>query len=98
VLNIGGQGEVAYAIDVNNLISPTMDPAQFIRPGRFILGDAAALPVRAGVADEVTGNRSPAGDDDFRGAVAAEALRVLRPGGRFHIWSVSGGGHIWLPA
>jgi hypothetical protein len=92
------QGEVAYAIDVNNLISPTMDPAQFIRPGRFILADAAALPVREDVADEVTGNRFPAGDDAFRGAVAVEALRVLRPGGRFRIWSVSGGGHIWLPA
>lgn len=98
VLNLGGQGEVGYAIDVNNLMSPTMNPAQFIRPGQFILGDAEALPVRTGVADEVTANRFPAGDDAFRNGVAAEALRVLRPGGWFRIWSVTGGGHVWVPA
>ena len=98
VLNIGGQGEVAYAIDVNSLISPTMEPVRFIRPGRFILGDATALPVRDGVADEVTGNRFPVGDDAFRADVAGEAFRVLRAGGRFRIWSITGAGRIWLPA
>jgi ubiquinone/menaquinone biosynthesis C-methylase UbiE len=98
VLNIGGQGEVVYAIDVNSLMSPTMEPARFIRPGRFILGDATALPVRDAVADEVIGNRFPTGDGAFRSDVAAEASRVVRAGGRFRIWSISGGGRIWLPA
>jgi hypothetical protein len=59
VINIGGQGEVAYAIDVNSLIEPSMPPKRFIRPGWFIQGDATALPVRSGIADDVTGNRFP---------------------------------------
>jgi|SRR5581483_6421027 len=98
VLNIGGQGEVAYAVDINNLVSPTVDPELFIHSGRFLLANATALPVRGGIADAVKGNRFPAGDASFRLAVAAEALRVLRPGGSFRIWSVSGGGRAWLPA
>jgi hypothetical protein len=97
VLNIGGEGEMAYAIDVNNLIEPSMPPTRFVRRGWFIQGDATALPVRSGVADEVTGNRFPAGnDEDWRQEVAAEAFRVLVPGGRFRIWSVAGGGAVWL--
>lgn len=98
VLNIGGQGEIAYAVDINNLISPTVDPELFIHSGRFIRADATALPVRSAVADAVKGNRFPAGDDDFRRAVAGEAFRVLRPAGVFRIWSASGGGRLWLPA
>jgi len=98
VLNIGGQGEIAYAVDINNLISPTIDPELFIHSRRFILADASALPVRSAVADAVKGNRFPAGDERFRQTVAAEAFRVLRPAGVFRIWSASGGGRLWLPA
>jgi hypothetical protein len=98
VLNIGGQGEIAYAVDINNLISPTVDPELFIHSGRFIRADVTALPVRSAVAEAVKGNRFPAGDEAFRLAVAAEAFRVLRPAGVFRIWSVSGGGRLWLPA
>jgi hypothetical protein len=98
VLNIGGQGEIAYAVDINNLVSPTVDPELFIHSGRFIQADASALPVRSAVADAVKGNRFPAGDDAFRRAVAAEAFRVLRPAGVFRIWSATGGGRLWLPA
>jgi hypothetical protein len=98
VLNVGGQGEIAYAVDINNLISPTVDPELFIHSGRFILADAIALPVRSAVADAVKGNRFPAGDESFRQTVAAEAFRVLRPAGMFRIWSASGGGRLWLPA
>ena len=98
VVNIGGQGEIAYAVDINNLVSPTVDPELFIHSGRFIRADATALPVRSAVADAVKGNRFPAGDEAFRLAVAAEAVRVLRPGGVFRIWSASGGGRLWLPA
>ena len=98
VLNIGGQGEIAYAIDINNLISPTVDPELFIHSGRFIRAVATALPVRSSVADAVKGNRFPAGDETFRLAVAAEAFRVLKPAGVFRIWSASGGGRLWLPA
>ena len=47
VLNIGGQGEIAYAVDINNLVSPTVDPELFMHSGRFIQADATALPVRA---------------------------------------------------
>ncbi|HEY0397477.1 MAG TPA: hypothetical protein VGF00_03775, partial [Acidimicrobiia bacterium] len=57
IINVGGQGEIAFAIDVNSLIEPTMPPRRFIRVGWFVQGDATALPVRSGVADEVTGNR-----------------------------------------
>lgn len=98
VLNIGGQGELAYAVDINNLVTPTVDPESFIHSGRFILADATALPVRSAIADAVKGNRFPAGNDGFRLAVAGEAFRVLRPGGVFRIWSSSGGGRLWLPA
>lgn len=98
VLNIGGQGEIAYAVDINNLVSPTVDPELFTHSGRFIRADATALPVRGAVADAVKGNRFPAGDETFRLAVAAEAFRVLRPAGVFRIWSASGGGRLWLPA
>jgi hypothetical protein len=97
VLNIGGQGEIAYAIDINNLISVNAPEASFIYSGRFIKADASALPVRTAVADAVKGNRFPAGDDAFRMAVAAEAFRVIRPGGLFRIWSASGGGRLWHP-
>ena len=55
VLNIGGQGEIAYAVDVNNLVSPTVDPELYIHSGRFIRADATALPVRSAVADTVKG-------------------------------------------
>ena|SRR5438105_7076954 len=98
VLNIGGQGELVYAVDINNLISPTVDPESFIHSGRFILADATALPIRSSIAEAVKGNRFPVGDDIFRSAVSAEALRVLKPAGVFRIWSTSGGGRLWLPA
>jgi hypothetical protein len=98
VLNLGGQGEAAYAIDINNLVSPTVDPDLFIHSGRFILADAKALPVRSAVADNVKGNRFPVGNEDFRLAVAVEAFRVLIPAGVFRIWSTSGGGRLWLPS
>jgi hypothetical protein len=100
IINVGGQAEVALAIDVNSLIEPTMPPRRFIRPGWFIQGDATALPVRSDVVDEVTANRFPAGSDaGWRQEVAREAFRVLTPrGGRFRIFSVSGGGAIWIPA
>jgi hypothetical protein len=96
VLNVGGQGEVVYAIDINNLISPTIPPARWIRPGRFIQADATALPIRADAALAVVANRFPAGDPAWRDTVAAEALRVLVTGGGFRIWSVTGGGFLWL--
>ena len=78
VLNIGGQGEIAYAIDINNLISPTVDPELFIHSGRFIRADATALPVRSSVADAVKGNRFPAGDETFRLAVSTHLKRTGR--------------------
>jgi hypothetical protein len=34
VINIGGQGEIAYAVDINNLVSPTVDPELFIHSGK----------------------------------------------------------------
>lgn len=98
VLNIGGQGEITYAVDINNLVTPTVDPELFIHSGRFIQADATALPVRSAVADTVKGNRFPAGNETFRQAVAAEAFRVLKSAGVFRIWSASGGGRLWLPA
>jgi len=53
-------------------------------------------PVRRDVAVEVVANRFPAGDSTWRDAVAVQALRVLVPGGAFRVWSVTGGGFLWL--
>jgi ubiquinone/menaquinone biosynthesis C-methylase UbiE len=82
VLNLGGEGEVAGAIDLNSLESTRRRPRSFVAAGSFIQGDFRRLPIRDGAVDEVIAShiplRIPDGDDV---TVAREAFRVLKPGG-----------------
>jgi hypothetical protein len=96
ILNLGGEGELVGAVDINNLVVPMRRPATWIRPGHFIQGDMTALPVRSDVAFEVQGNKLPMMSDGDRALVASEARRVLRPGGRVRLWASSGGGDPWV--
>lgn len=96
ILNLGGEGELAGAVDINNLVVPMRRPSTWIRAGRFIQGDMTALPVRAGVAFEVRGNKLPMMSDHDRSLVVSEARRVLRSGGTARLWASSGGGDPWV--
>lgn len=96
ILNLGGEGELVGAVDINNLVVPMHRPATWIRPGHFIQGDMTALPVRSGVAFEVQGNKLPMMSDGDRVLVVAEAIRVLRPRCTVRLWASSGGGDPWV--
>jgi len=96
VLNLGGESEVADAIDINSLVFPLREPGRWIRPGRFIQADMSALPIRAGVALEVMGRRLPMMSAQDRVAMVGESRRVLTTGGRIRLHATSGGGSLWL--
>jgi hypothetical protein len=82
VLNLGGEGEVPDAIDVNSLGAPRRGPETFVRPGAFIRADFRALPIRPDSVDAIVGRHIPLffhDRDDV--AVAREAYTVLVRGG-----------------
>ena len=86
ILNLGGEGEDPEAIDLNTLVSPQRSIVAIRRPGWLIEADFLVLPIRTDSIDEVRGNMVPLRLDRGHGEMlAAESLRVLRPGGRIRL-------------
>lgn len=88
VLNLGGEGEVTGAVNVNLLVAPTRRPPY---PSLVQADATLALPFRDGCADRVIANRFPI----FTGLtnvdqLALESLRVLKAGGDVAIMRSSG--------
>jgi hypothetical protein len=97
VVNLGGEGEVAGAVNVNAFIRPQMFDDQFTSrvPADLVVHRSAhdtGLPSDS--ADEVIANHFPIQHDelviDLDGTrvnvteLAGEIVRILRPGGRLH--------------
>jgi pilus assembly protein Flp/PilA len=94
VLNLGGEGEVPGAINVNNMEGLRRGPAAL--EGKPVLrADMTHMPIEPGSVDEVIGNKVPS-QFDFPDKVAAEAHRVLQSGGTIRINSVTGGAQRWV--
>jgi ubiquinone/menaquinone biosynthesis C-methylase UbiE len=95
VLNLGGEGEVAGAINLNSLVA-TMRPLSQIRAaGALIQGDFTRMPIADGVVDAIVGNRMPLQGYAAQ-AVASESFRVLKSGGWFRGYASTGGGSVLL--
>lgn len=90
VINLGGEGEVDGAVNVNLLVLTTRRPPFPL----LVVADAErALPIRTGVAEQVIARRFPM----FTGRtnieqLAREALRILAPGGIATIMRSNGPG------
>ncbi|WP_437513779.1 toxin TcdB middle/N-terminal domain-containing protein [Sorangium sp. So ce1099] len=97
VLNLGGEGEVPGAINLNNLDALIRDISIIKQQGEIVQGDMTNLPFRDQVFDEVIGNRLPSGGSAFSQSVANEAFRVLAVGGTVNVNSITMGQNGWLP-
>lgn len=95
ILNIGGEGEVPGAINVNTFHALRRPYGEIITQGPFIGGDFMRLPIRSASVDLVVGNMLPLvgsmADDVLR-----EAFRVLKSDRSFRAFASSGGGVILL--
>ncbi len=91
ILNLGGEGELPGAINVNL--------ATVSRSGRaipeLVVADLRQMPIASGSVDQIVCNKCPC-QGAFRFQLAAEAARVLKSGGSIAIWSVTRGGETWL--
>lgn len=96
VLNVGGEGEVPGAINLNNLVSPLRPMSRIVAAGLLVVGDFARMPIRDQAVDEVVGSRLPLIHEVGR-LLAHETYRVLRPGGQARLVAGTGGGPILLP-
>jgi hypothetical protein len=97
-VNIGGEGEVTGAINVNSLVFPLRTPASIKRAGPLIQGAFRLLPVRSGTLDEVVGNRLPALSGPDATPMCDEAFRVLRADGLVRLHASTGGGAVLMDA
>src|SRR3954468_24654045 len=94
ILNLGGEGEVTGAINMNSMVATLRNPA-WIRAHATPLVEADMLqpfPFNPESIDEVVGNRLPAFSPVERANIAAQSLLVLKRGGMIRIDnSLSGG-------
>ena len=95
VLNIGGEGEVEGALNVNSLIATRRSEGK-VKSHPLVIGDMQALPFKDEAFEAVVGNDVPFQHGEFPETVAKEAYRVLCHGGRIRIVSRSGGATGWL--
>ena len=95
VLNIGGEGEVPGAINLNSLIAPLRGIDEIVARGPLVKGDFLQLPFKSGAFSEVVGTRLPFMHGQFAEQTAAEAFRVLAPGGRVSLSASQGGSAVW---
>lgn len=94
VLNLGGEGELPGAINVNTMDGLMRGPAAL--EGKPVLrADMTKMPIEPGSVDDIIGNKVPS-QFDFPDKVAAEAHRVLKSGGTIRINSVTGGAQRWV--
>ncbi|MFB9834380.1 DUF6531 domain-containing protein [Actinoallomurus acaciae] len=97
VLNLGGEGEVAGAINLNTLIAPLRSETSIRDTGLLVVGSMERIPFADGVFDRVVGNKMPFMHGDFPQNVADESFRVLRPGGTVQLGASNVGGAAWVP-
>jgi RHS repeat-associated protein len=96
-LNLGGEGEVAGAINLNTLIAPLRSPESIRESGLLVVGSMERIPFADEVFDRVVGNKMPFMHGEFPQNVANEAYRVLRPGGTVQLAASNVGGTAWVP-
>jgi SAM-dependent methyltransferase len=96
VLNIGGEGEIPGAVNLNRLEGNLRRVETIKKAGPLVKGDFTASPFASGSMDEVVGNRLPFIHGDWARRSVAEAYRVLKPGGRISLHASSGGGDVWI--
>jgi RHS repeat-associated protein len=97
VLNLGGEGEVAGAINLNTLIAPLRSEAAIRESGILVIGSMEKIPFADGIFDRVVGNKMPFMHGDFPQTVANESYRVLHPGGTVQLGASNVGGTHWVP-
>ncbi len=97
VVNLGGEGEVPGALDLNTFNPDTLrsplPKIQARNPGKQIQGDMNHMPFADGSVDQLVGQKVPS---PLINTLPAEALRVLKPGGTLKIYSQSGGPEVWV--
>ncbi len=94
VINIGGEGEVPGAINMNSLVARLRRTHEIRKAGPLVQGDFTRLPIRSGVVDEIIGNRLPFLHGEVARRMCEEALRVLRRGGMAKLEASTGGGAV----
>lgn len=95
IVNIGGEGEVVGAINVNNFILLRRPLVEIAARGPVIGGDFTRMPIANDCIDLIVGNMLPFFLDAANRAIR-EAYRVLRPGGDVRCSASTGGGAILL--
>ena len=91
IVNIGGEGEVPGAINVNSFVALRRPLAEIVRRGLVVGGDFTRLPIGNNRVDVVVGNHLPLFGASATTAMR-EAFRVLRPGGFVRTHASAGGG------
>lgn len=82
ILNLGGEGEVPSAINLNDLSAPLRPISRILAGGSLVQADMLQpFPFTSDSIDQVVAHRIPAFDTTQRRAIAREVLRVLKPGG-----------------
>ena len=95
-LNLGGEGEVPGAVNLNTLVAPIRSIESIRAGGPLVQGSMDAIPFGGETFGRVVGNRMPFQGGDFAQNVANEAYRVLSPGGTVELAASNGGGAPWL--
>lgn len=86
ILNLGGEGEVPGAVNMNNLSGLRRSLATIRASGPLVQADMLdPFPFTDASFDEVVANRLPAFDATQRPRIALEAFRVVRSGGQASI-------------
>jgi hypothetical protein len=98
VLNLGGEGERADAIDFNDM-GALLKKDGVAKPGSTLVGDYMSdWPLPADFLDEVCGNRMVNAFGARLNKVAQESYRTLKPGGTLSVWTTSkGSAQNWKP-
>ena len=95
VLNLGGEGEVLGAINLNLLVTLLRPIETVIASGPVVRADLTKpWPIGDVRVQHVVGNRLPMMLTQHRTYVAKEAYRVLRSGGTFEAFESSAGGTV----
>ncbi len=90
IVNAGGEGEIAGAINLNNLIATIRPIEEIRRAGLIIVHDMLEVwPFADESVDEVIGNSLPGFDASERLAILQQAYRVLKHDGKVRMQSMS---------
>jgi hypothetical protein len=97
VLNLGGEGEIFGAVNLNLLATNLRSLPLILASGPVVLANFTwPWPIGSDIIDEVVGNRLPM-LMQYRLHLCSEAFRVLRPGGSVRLFETSAGAEILLP-